>query len=186
MFPGQQHLADVFDGVTLFAHFLHLFAGAVLGRVRHGMPAITIGLYLQNIRPLAGTAVRHGFFTGGLDRQHIHAIHGLARDTKGLAPLINFSRRGRAFLRRSHGVLVVFNHEHHRKRPKCCHIESFVNLALVGRAIAKIGERNTFVFKVLIRKCQARTQRDLCGHDAMPAIKMLFLAEHVHRAAFAL
>src|SRR5262249_46634133 len=49
----QQPLTDLLDRVVLGAHFVHLVAGAVFGRIRHRMPAVAIGQHLEDDRSLA-------------------------------------------------------------------------------------------------------------------------------------
>src|SRR5680860_117060 len=48
----QELIAHEFDRVVMLAHVHDLIAGAVFGRVRHGMAAIAVGLKLEDHRPL--------------------------------------------------------------------------------------------------------------------------------------
>ncbi len=105
---------------------------------------------------------------------------------KALAARVQRRRRGRAPLRRAHRVLVVLDDEDHRQRPQRRHVEGLVDLALVGRAIAEIGEADVLVVPVLVGEGEPGTQRHVGADDAVPAIELLLLREHVHRAALAL
>ena len=122
---------------------------------------------------------------GGFDGQDIHAINRLARDAKSAAALEDLCRGGRALLRCAHGVLIVFNHKNDWKIPKGRHVKGFIDLALIGRAIAKIGKSHPSIAEIFIGKCEARTDGHLRSNDAMPPVEMLLFREHMHRAAFA-
>ena len=80
--------------------------------------------------------------------------------------------------------MIVLDHEYHGQVPQFGHIVGLVDLALVG--VPEISEGHPIISKILIRKSEARTQRNLCCNNAMPAVKMLFLREHVHGATLAL
>src|SRR5690606_6555079 len=88
--------------------------------------------------------------------------------------------------RSAHRVLVVLDREHDRQVPQRGHVEGLVDLALVGRAIPKIGEADAAIVAVLVREGEARAERHLRADDAVPAVKRVLGAEHVHRAALAL
>ncbi len=88
--------------------------------------------------------------------------------------------------RRSHGVTVVLDHVDDRKLPQLGHIEAFVDLALVGRAVAEIGDADAVIAPVAVRKGKTRSERNLRPHNAVSTVEMLLLAEHVHGAALAL
>ena len=87
--------------------------------------------------------------------------------------------------RRAHGVAVVLDDVDYRQVPKSRHVEALVDLALVGSTVAKIGERHVVVATVAVGESQTGAERDLCADDAVAAVKVLFLGEHVHRAALA-
>ena len=81
--------------------------------------------------------------------------------------------------------MVVFDHEDDRQLPQLGHVEGFIDLALVGRAVAEIGHAHAAIVVVLVREAQARAQRHLRADDAMAAVEFMFDAEHVHRTALA-
>ncbi len=65
------------------------------------------------------------------------------------------------------------------------HVEGLVDLALVGRAVAEIGQRSAAVLVVLVREGEAVPSDDLRADDAVAAVELLLGREHVHRAALA-
>src|SRR5690606_5426647 len=65
------------------------------------------------------------------------------------------------------------------------HVEALVDLALVGRAIAEIGNRDRVIAAIPVGEGKARAERHLGADDAVAAVEMLLLGEHVHRAALA-
>ena len=176
----------MFDGVLFILHLLHFFARPVFCRVRHRMPPVPIGHHFQNVRPLPCTARSHRLFTRRFHRQNIHAVNLLALDAIGRAPPEQRGRFGRPLHARAHRVVVVFNHEYHRQVPQLCHVIGLVHLPLVRRPVAEIGKRHIVIAQILVRKGEASPQRHLRAHNAMPAIKMLFLGEHVHAAPLTL
>ena len=56
---------------------------------------------------------------------------------------------------------------------------------MVYRTIAEIGQAAVLGLIVFLGEGNPRTKRDLGGDDAVPAIEIFFLREHVHRAALA-
>ena len=94
-------------------------------------------------------------------------------------------RRGAAD-RGAHGVSVVLDHVDDRQLPELRHVEALVDLALVGGAVAEIGQADVAVAAVLVGEGEAGAERHLRADDAVAAVEMLLLGEHVHRAALAL
>src|SRR5439155_2097325 len=92
----------------------------------------------------------------------------------------------RARHRRTHGVAVVLDHIDHRELPQLRHVEALVDLALVGRAVAEIGEADEIIAAVAVGEGKPRPERDLGADDAMAAVEILLHAEHVHGATLAL
>ena len=173
------------DRIPLLPHLLHLLARPVLGRVRHRVAAIAIGVHLEDVGPFAGAAVRHRLLAGRADREDVHPVHRLARDAECRAAGIERGRGGRALERGAHRVLVVLDHEDHRQLPQARHVEGLVDLALVGRAVAEIGEGDVVVAAVLVGEGEARADRHVGADDAVAAVEVLLLREHVHRPALA-
>src|SRR5690606_11070184 len=90
---------------------------------------------------------------------------------------------GRAVYAGAHGVLIVLDDEHDRQLPQLGHVESLVDLALVGRAISEISEADAAIVLVLMGKGEAGADRHLGADDAVTTIKAMLDREHVHRAA---
>src|SRR5207253_7397054 len=66
------------------------------------------------------------------------------------------------------------------------HVEGFVDLALVRRAVAEIGYADRLIAAVAVRKRETCADWDLGANDPVPPEEALLAAEHVHRAALAL
>ncbi len=86
--------------------------------------------------------------------------------------------------RGAHRILVVLDAINHRKLPKGCHVECFIDLALVDGTVTQIGHANLVFATVFVAKGNTGSERNLRTHDTMTTIEILFLGEHVHRAAF--
>ena len=65
-------------------------------------------------------------------------------------------------------------------------LKRLVNLALIGGAVAKEGERHAVVAAIAIGEGDPGPDRDRRADDAVPAVEILLAREHVHRAALAL
>src|SRR5882672_5120496 len=182
----EQTRPDLLDRIALSADLFDLLAGAVFCRIRHGVTAVAVGHHLQNDGTVAVTAPFHGPFTSRPDGAHVHAVDLLARDIEGQAAPGKIDLGGGAGHGRAHGVAVVLDDVDHGELPQLRHVEAFVHLALVGRAVAEIGQTYTAVLAVAIGKGDAGAERDLGCDDAMAAVEIFLDAEHVHRAAFPL
>src|SRR5262245_61995747 len=185
-FRRQETVANLLDRVLVVADFFDLLAGAVLRRVRHRMAAVAIGLHLQNKWAVAGAAPGDRFIAGSLHRADVHAVGLLARDVEGSAALGEVGLRGRPRYRRAHGVAVVLDDIDDGQLPQLRHVEAFIDLALVGGAVAEIGQSNIVIAAIAVGEGEPRTERDLRADDAVAAVKLLLPAEHVHGAALAL
>ena len=110
----------------------------------------------------------------------------LARDAVGLAALIKLGPGRGALDRGAHAVSVVLDDVDDRQLPERGHVEALVDLALVDRAVAEIGEAHAAVLAVAVGEGEAGADRHLRADDAVAAVEVLLAAEHVHRAALAL
>ncbi len=103
-----------------------------------------------------------------------------------LWPRLEKSRqRRRALDRGAHGIAIVFDDEDDGKLPQLGHIEAFVDLPLVGRAVAEIGVGDVSIVAIAIGEGKAGAERHLRADDAVAAVEMFLFREHVHRAALA-
>ena len=102
------------------------------------------------------------------------------------APLCRCRGGGGARLRRAHGVLVVLDDEDRGKRPQRGHVERLVDLALVSRAVAEIGEGDAVAAEIPVGEGESRAERHVGADDSVAAVEFALEAEHVHRAALAL
>ena len=182
----EQAVADLLDRILLVAHLLDLLAGPVFCRVRHRVAAIAVGLHFQDVGPLAGAAPGDRLVAGGLHRADVHAVDLLARDIEGGAALGEIGLRRGARHRGAHGVAVVLDDVDHRQLPQLRHVEAFIDLALVGRAVAEIGQADEIIAAIAVGEGETGAERDLGADDAVAAEEILLLAEHVHGAALAL
>src|SRR5262245_2852247 len=73
-FLFQNSVTRHVDWIVMGAYFIYLFACAVLRRVRHRMPAISIGEHLEDIGAFARPAPRGGLLSGCLYGSYIHAV----------------------------------------------------------------------------------------------------------------
>ena len=142
------------------------------------MATVAVGIHFQHVGAFARPAVLGRAFGGFGDREDIHAIDLLARNTEGFAALPEFSgcRAGDAG---AHAVVVVFNHENDRELPQCGHVEAFEHLAGVHGAIADEGEADALVSVahdivfILTGKGKACAKWHLRRHDAVAAPEAL-------------
>jgi hypothetical protein len=81
---------------------------------------------------------------------------------------------------------VTDDHVDHRKLPQLRHVEAFVDLALVRRAVAEIGQADKIIAAIAVGKGETGSERDLGANNAVAAEEVLLLAEHVHGATLAL
>ena len=150
------------------------------------MAAVAIRHRFQQHRPVA-RAQAHDRLLRRLEHGgHVHPVDPAARNAEGRAPLMELGHRRRALHRRAHGVLVVLDHEEHRKLPERRHVEGLEDLALVGRAVAEIGDGNPVGGPVLVGEAEADAERHLGADDAVAAVEAALRREQVHRAALAL
>ncbi len=168
------------------ADLLDLFARPILRRVRHRMATVAVGLHLEDVRPLAGAAPGNRLVAGRFHRAHIHAVDLLAGDVEGNAALGEIGLRGGPRHRRAHGISVVLDDVDDRQLPQFGHVEALIDLTLVGGAVAEIGDAHGIIAAVAVGKGQTGAERHLRTDNAVAAIKVFRLAEHVHGAALAL
>src|SRR3546814_19552793 len=83
-------------------------------------------------------------------------------------------------------VLVVLDDVDDRQLPQCRHVEALVDLALVDRAVAEIGQRHPVGVAAPVGEGEAGADRHLRADDAVADETVLLSAEPVHRAAPAL
>src|SRR5262245_56678987 len=182
----EKPVTDLLDRILIMPDFLDLLAGAVFRGVGHRMAAVSVGLHLKNKGPLAFTAPGNRLVAGGLDGADIHAVDLLAGNVEGVAALGEIGLRRGTRHRGAHGVAVVLDYIDHRQLPELGHVETLIDLALVRSAIAEIGHADRVVTSVTIGEGKPGAERDLRADDAVTAVEVLLLAEHVHGAALAL
>ena len=118
-------------------------------------------------------------------REDVHAVDLEARDAMRLAAPVQQRLGRRALDRRAHRILVVLDRVDDRQVPQLGHVEGFVDLALVDRAVAKIGKAHAAILGIFVLEGEARPERHLRADDAVAAVEAVIDAEHVHRPALA-
>ena len=83
-------------------------------------------------------------------------------------------------------VAVVLDDVDHRQLPELRHVEALVDLALVGGAVAEIGQATTLSLpRYLLAKARPVPSETCAPTMPWPPIEALLDGEHVHRAALA-
>ena len=80
--------------------------------------------------------------------------------------------------RGAHGVAVVLDHVDDRQLPELGHVEALVDLALVGGAVAEVGEAYLPVPAVAVGEGEPGAERHVRADDAVAAVEVLLLGEH--------
>ena len=75
--------------------------------------------------------------------------------------------------RGAHGVAVVLDDVDDRQLPQLRHVEALVDLALVGGAVAEIGQADIVVLAVAVGEGEAGAERHLRADDAVAAEEVL-------------
>src|SRR3954470_20750157 len=150
------------------------------------MAPVTIGLHLEDDRPLAGANPGERLFGGTATGEHVHAVDLDAGNAEALATLVELVLGRRAVDARAHRVLVVLDDVDDRQLPQLGHVEAFIDLALIGRAVTEIGEANPAIALVFVAEAKPGAKRHLRADNTVPAVEFMLDAEHVHRAALAL
>ena len=167
------------------AHLLHFVLAAILGGVRHGVPAITVGQHFQNDRAVALAGEGECSFGRCFDRPHVHTVDLVAGNVERCSALREIRLCRRPANGGSHGIAVVLDHIDDRQAPQLGHIEAFIHLSLVGGAVTKKTQRPLCHHPGTGLQSQTRADRHLRSDNAVAAVEIFLSREHVHRAALA-
>ncbi len=170
----------------LIAVLLHFLLCAILGGVAHAVALVAVGLHLQQGRAIAFAGAVCGLLHGLIHVFHLHAVHGLAGHLVGVAKLVKVFHVAGAFNAGAHRIIVVLDDEDDGQFPCHRHVQGFVEGTLPHGTIAHVAEGHMLLSTVLVCESDARSQRNLPAHDAVASEEVVLLAEHVHRASFAL
>src|SRR6266446_5106990 len=181
----EQTLPRLINRVVLGPHPVDFFPGPVLRRVGHRVATIAVSHHLEDDWALAGAGMLGGGKTGFMYREHVHAVDLLALNAICHAAMKEIGAGRGAVYRCPHPVAVVFDHVNDRQLPQRGHVEALVDLPLIDRAVAEIGDRDRPVPAIMVSKAEPGSDRNLRADDAVPAKEVFLPAEHVHRAAFA-
>ena len=157
------------------AHLLHLpWVGTSRDRTSNGRDSDRSAS--RGCRTVAVAAVLHGLFGRlHLHGAHVHAVDLLARDVEGHAALGKIGERPRRVTDVPMRVAVVLDDVDDRQLPQRRHVEALVDLALVGRAVAEIGQARRFLSAIPVGEGQAGAERHLRADDAVPPKKFFSL-----------
>ena len=157
-----------------------------LAGIRHRVAAIAVGHHLQNVGPLPSRAHVQRAVAGRPDRatsMPSTCSPGMAKDTPRWERSVVADERSievpMAYLLFS---MMNTTGSFHSLR----HVEALVDLALIGGAVAEVGEANAAVVAIAVGEGEAGAERHVGADDAVAAVEVLILGEHVHRAALAL
>src|SRR6478672_4623652 len=184
-FLFQNSVTRHVDRVVMAAYFIHFFARSVLRGVRHRMPAIPVGQHFEDIGALAGSAPFGGLFSGRFHGTHIHTVDLVTGNIERQPPTRQVDLRRRTRDRRPHRIAIILDHVDRGQLPQLRHVEAFVDLALIGGAVAEICDADVAVAAVVVGESKTGTERHLRAHNSVPAVETFLHAEHVHGAALA-
>ena len=181
---GQQPGPEGGDGVTLLP-LGHLFLGAVELLVALGVAEVAVGDQLEQDGALAGAGVLDGAGGGAVDGEQVHAVDAFAGDAVGDGAVGDGGGAVALLDRHRHAVLVVFADKDDGQLPDGGHVEAFVEIALVGGAVAKEAHDDAAVGEEMVGEAGADGERNAAGDDAVGAEAAEGEVGHVHGAAAA-
>jgi hypothetical protein len=141
-----------------------------------------VGLALKKGRATTGSGALDRFACRVCHRAHVIAIHLDAGDA------IRRAARGdtwivRGILKRNlGGELIIFADEHRGQPPDARQVQSFVERAVVHRAIAEEGDRHAIGLEQLEAVARARRLKNARADDAAGAHEPNLRREEMHRA----
>src|SRR6267143_3958831 len=149
------------ERVLLLPH-LHLFLGAVLGRViGRGVDAEAVGDALDQRRPLACARALHRLTRGRVHGEHVVPVHLDPWQAVG-ERLLGDRLRVRLLLERHRDrPLVVLADEHDGHMPDAREVERFVAIALAGGAVAEVRHHHRVLAAILRGVGEADRVREL-------------------------
>lgn len=198
--PVQNVLLQAGDGVVGATHALNLLASSVSGtRVGHGVTSVSVGDVFKDHRSVVSIGPLLAILDSSLNSKAVHAVDLQTRDVLSTLVVVRESRgTGRC---RTHTVLVVCGafisncsakdetrrltlaSEKSRQLPQLRHVERLKDLALVAGTVTVQDDGGLLAARVLVRKSQTGTNRDLSADDTVAAVEVL--DEHVHRSTLA-
>src|SRR5664280_2535273 len=133
--------SDVYKRQFVFP-FINFLRRTVEIAVALGMPAPAVTQTVDERGSLTGTGILASSHHRLIDRQHIIAIHSLARDSVADGSSGNMLDVHRFLHIHRHAVLIVVTNENHRQLPDGSHIQRLVELAFVRGPVSKVGEQD--------------------------------------------
>ena len=149
------------------------------------MPAITIGHMLNDGRPIR-PRVFDRLRGNRVNFQRVLRVNAAeALDAVGFGFAMQLNLAAGALDFGAHAIAVVLDDPNHRQIPDGAHIERFVEVAVVGGAIADIGHGNVIFFPIARFEGDAGRQRQVAADDGVAAPEVVVFGRQVHGAALA-
>ena len=186
----EHELFEFDDRAFLFPR-LDLRLGTIAGRAEESLLADhmalpSVGLALQQRRPIAGPRPRDRFAGVAIDFEHVVAVDDLAGNRVALRAHRDILDRGHGLHRGEFAEAVVLADENHRQFPDRGEVERFVKGALVGGAVAEEAGGDVVAPRDLRGQRRAGRDRQARADDPVGAQDAEREVDYVHRAALAL
>src|SRR5579864_2407795 len=155
----HQPLAMKLDGIALVLPVLLLLLGAVVLAidVAYVMPAVTVGIRLQERRTFTTTRSLHQSYRHFIHRTHVLTIHSCGFDPESRRAAENRSCRGLGVVR-VFVIEIVFANINNRQLPELRQIHHFVQRSLAQRAFSEEAHRHAAISQLF--HCQSRSGGD--------------------------
>src|SRR5437773_10073330 len=162
---------------------LHLFLGAILGRVGDRVAAEAVGLRLEEEGQVVFSGSTDGVARRLAHLEHVVAVHDLRLHRVAARAHRHVLDRERPVERRPHGVLVVLADEDDGELPEPGEREALVEGAHVRRAVAEEAEGHVLLAAVLAPERDAGRDRHVPTDDRPAPEETPGGVEEVYRAA---
>ena len=162
----------------------HFIFGSVAFRVTLEMPEIAVGTHFNKRGAITAPGTRnrrgHGF-------KHCYCVvvrHADAGYAVTRCAVSHPLHRGGFGLGHRNRPLVVLAHKYHRQLPHRCQIQGLMESTLIGRALAKEGDRHPVLAHFFRRQCSAASNRHARADDAA-ATEFVRVVKQMHMPALA-
>src|SRR5256714_12214737 len=146
---------------------LFLLFGPMRDGIALELPVVAIGLALDQTRAFTPPRACDGLASRLVDREDIQPIDGHAWHPVAGGAVGNIATAHVIGHRCRFGIAIVLGHENHRQFPDTRKIESFMEGALIGRAIPKETDGHLASAIVLRGEPCSRRQGEAATHNAI-------------------